>query len=238
MFAKTVDGPKGSKMAKSNPNKQHTQTAVAMTTAPGPITAACTLRDSIVAFKADSIYVGDYIGDTTNGIIWGWRLISDKIGCSAPHGVALLNDKLYFVHRSNVYEFDGAAVRPIGMPVINTLVNGLMTGSGSLAYMQAIVDQREGLVFWFYPSQPGSPSVLDYALAYNVFTGQFGTVTSSAVKSTGTAGTDYYTTCAVTLGGRPSPTIPLPIISNQIAVRTRLRVKIPARNLPSSRASR
>ena len=32
--AATWYGPKGSKMAKSNPNKQHTQTAVAMTTAP------------------------------------------------------------------------------------------------------------------------------------------------------------------------------------------------------------
>ena len=163
---------------------------------PGPITAACALRDSIVVFKADSIYVGDYIGDTTNGIIWGWRLISDKIGCSAPHGVALLNDKLYFVHRSNVYEFDGAAARPIGMPVINTLVNDLMISSSSLTRMYAVVDQREGLVFWFYSSS-GSNDVIDYALAYNVYTGQFGTVTNAAVKSTGTEGTDYFATCAV-----------------------------------------
>ena len=163
---------------------------------PGPITAACALRDSIVVFKADSIYVGDYIGDTTNGIIWGWRLISDKIGCSAPHGVALLNDKLYFVHRSNVYEFDGAAARPIGMPVINTLVNDLMISSSSLTRMYAVVDQREGLVFWFYSSS-GSNDVIDYALVYNVFTGQFGTVTNAAVKSTGTEGTDYFATCAV-----------------------------------------
>lgn len=163
---------------------------------PGPITAACALRDSIVVFKADSIYVGDYIGDTTNGIIWGWRLISDKIGCSAPHGVALLNDKLYFVHRSNVYEFDGAAARPIGMPVINTLVNDLMISSSSLTRMYAVVDQREGLVLWFYSSS-GSNDVIDYALAYNVYTGQFGTVTNAAVKSTGTEGTDYFATCAV-----------------------------------------
>ena len=164
---------------------------------PGPITAGVALRDSIVAFKADSIYVGDYIGDTVNGIIWGWRLISDKIGCSSVHGVALLNDKLYFIHRSNIYEFDGATVRPIGMPVVNTLVNDLMTASGSMNYMQACVDQREGLVFWFYPSQTGSPTIIDYALVYNVFTGQFGTVTTSSVKASGTIGTDHYATCAV-----------------------------------------
>lgn len=163
---------------------------------PGPITAACALRDSVVAFKADSIYVGDYIGDTTNGIIWGWRLISDKVGCSAPHGVALLNDRLYFIHRSNVYEFDGSSVRPIGMPVVNYVVSELMGAGSVIGYVQAMVDQREGLVFWCFPS--GVPtSVIDYALVYNVFTGRFGFVTALSTAASGTHTTDFYASCVV-----------------------------------------
>lgn len=159
---------------------------------PGPITAAVALRDSIIAFKADSIYIGDYYGDTTNGIIWGWRLISDKVGTSSVHGVAVLNDKCYFVHRTNVYEFDGAAVRPIGDAVAASYVNNIVT-AGSIGSIQACVDQAENLVFWLFPSS----SVFNAGLCYNVASGKFGSVSPLATADSGTLGTNYYATCVM-----------------------------------------
>lgn len=90
---------------------------------PGPIRALEPLRDSIVAYKDDSIYIAEYLGDLANGIIWQWRLISDKVGASSAHGVCRVNDAHYFIHRSGFYVFDGAAVRKIGRECTNFLFN-------------------------------------------------------------------------------------------------------------------
>ena len=162
---------------------------------PGKICALVALRDSIVAFKENSIYVGDYIGDTTNGIIWAWRLISDKIGCAAPHGVATLNDCLYFIHRTNIYQFDGAAVRPIGDAVIDKVV-GDLAASNVFDKAQATVDQKGGQIFWWFDTNANSE--LDYGVFYQVQTGAFGTSDGqSAWNSSGTYGIDFYPTCVV-----------------------------------------
>ena len=156
---------------------------------PGPIRAAKMLRDSVVAYKDDSIYVGDFVGDPST-TIWSWRLVSDSVGCSSLHGVAVLNDKHYFMHRSGFYEFDGAAVRKIGRECTNFLFDGI-TGADPLTCRVAI-DQREGVVCFGWSATAGKVDVQAY---YNTETGMWSynlgqTFTAGAIAS-------YYATATV-----------------------------------------
>lgn len=139
---------------------------------PGPIQAMVPLRDSIIAFKDDSVYVGDYVADTTNGIIWEWRLISDRVGCSSPHGVAVLNNVCYFLHKTGVYAFDGAQVTNIGNGV-QKFVLGKLVDMGCLAKVQTGVDEQEGVIYFAFDGSVSS-GVLSYLLFLNVNTGRWG----------------------------------------------------------------
>jgi hypothetical protein len=147
---------------------------------PGPITCMKGLRDSIIAYKADSIYVGDYIGDTTNGVIWAWRPISDKVGCSSPHGVAVLNDRHFFLHRTGAYMFDGAQVTNIGAGINGWLcgfdtdlyAGSWMASVSGLATVQASVDEIENIIMWFADIS-GSTNIKT-GPCYNAQTGRWG----------------------------------------------------------------
>lgn len=156
---------------------------------PGPIRAAKMLRDSVVAYKDDSIYVGDFVGDP-NTTIWSWRLVSDNVGCSSLHGVAVLNDKHYFMHRSGFYEFDGAAVRKIGRECANFLFDGI-TGADPQT-CRAVIDQREGIVCFGWSFTAGH---VDVQAFYNVETGMW----SYNLGQTFTGGSvvSYYPTATV-----------------------------------------
>lgn len=138
---------------------------------PGRIRALVSLRDSIVAYKDDSIYIGDYIGDTVNGVIWEWRLVSHNVGCSSPHGVAVYNDVHYFLHKTGVYSFDGAQVANIGFGVHKAIVSRLVDFQ-FLASAQIAVDDINGVIYFSFPFQTSGQ--LDIGLSLNLNTGLWG----------------------------------------------------------------
>jgi hypothetical protein len=129
--------------------------------APGPIREIVAYRDTFVAFKDNAVFVGEYIGPP---YVWSWRLVSNRVGCIAPNGVAELDGRLYFVHTSGFYEFDGNALRNIGVPVTqsflreSSLISGVSVGGVSppggsftadgVTTTQTAVDDIEGIV-WF-----------------------------------------------------------------------------------------
>lgn len=162
---------------------------------PGPIRALVALRDSIIAYKDDSIYVGDYVGDPAT-TIWSWRLISDKVGCSSPHGVVTYGDVQYFFHRTGMYMFDGAAVRKISKDVNNKLLS--LIGDGNvLPYVQATVDQRDSTVFFFVPFANALTKLANFA-AYNIETGRWGLLSGAQnVIFTNVSGATDYPTAVV-----------------------------------------
>jgi hypothetical protein len=86
--------------------------------APGPIRALVPFRNSFVAFKDNAIFVGDPGGPYT----FSWRLVSSKVGCVAKHSVTELDGKLYWVHSSGFWEFDGSNLRNIGVPVAQSFL--------------------------------------------------------------------------------------------------------------------
>jgi len=157
---------------------------------PGPIRALETLRDGFVAYKDDSIYLAEFVGDP-NTTIWAWRLVSDKIGCSSAHGVARLNDKHYFMHRSGFYEFDGAAVRLLSRKCANYLFSTIFNASPTTCH--ATCDQRENFVVFCWETSTAGRK--DFQAFYNVETGKWSynygqTFTAGAVAS-------YYPTAVV-----------------------------------------
>ena len=139
---------------------------------PGPIRALVPWRDSFVAFKDDSMYIADYVGDPSS-TIWSWRLISDKVGCSAPHGVGVMNDQLYFLHRSGFYVFDGAQARRIGKECTNFLFETIAGVSGGITFSktQTTVDHKESVVFFGLRS--ASETKITSIFCYNIETGRW-----------------------------------------------------------------
>lgn len=130
---------------------------------PGPIVKLVAFRDRFVAFKSNSVYVGEFVGPPFGFV---WRLVSSRVGLSASDGVCELDSRLYFVHDSGFYEFDGANMQNVGLPVWHTFLNqsgfldiprsgalGQMPSPGSgqeavnLSECQAVGDDIEGVVW-------------------------------------------------------------------------------------------
>jgi len=127
--------------------------------APGPIRNVVAFRGGFVVFKDNSMFMGTYVGPPPNGFIFDWTMISNRIGLIAPDAVAELDGKLYFLHSSGFYEFDGQTIRNIGMPVYQQFgvetgyfVNpnqGPVIGAGDgIAKTQTVADDIDGIV-WF-----------------------------------------------------------------------------------------
>ena len=160
---------------------------------PGPIRALAALRDSIIAYKDDSIYVGEYVGDTSNGIIWAWRLISDKVGCSSPNGIGVFNDMHYFLHRSGFYVFDGTAVRRIGRECTNHLFDTIAGATGGITFSktQVSVDQTQNIVM--FAMRAASETKITTVYCYNVETNRWSYIFGATIFTAAAGSSDYPT---------------------------------------------
>jgi hypothetical protein len=127
-------------------------------------------------------------------------MVSNRVGCVAPHSIAELNGRLYFMHHAGVYEFDGSQIRDIGRPVFQSFLAeaGWVTipGKGGgvgmppvattsgLAVTQAVVDDLDSVV-WFaaYGTSGGTTYATLYG--YNQISQKWGRL--SSVSATATA---------------------------------------------------
>lgn len=152
---------------------------------PGPICALVKQRDYVVAYKPNSIYIGQYTG---NPYGWSWRLITNEVGQSTPNGVAVVNGLHYFLHSSGVYVFDGSYPKNIGTGVVNNYIQRVMSSdiTWGLAIRTA-VDERRGIIYWFFSTYDGGQfdpqTTTDryyfgpFGLAYNYISNKFGFIT-------------------------------------------------------------
>lgn len=155
---------------------------------PGPIVALTAFRDFFVAFKKDSFYIGQYVG--AQNFIFSWRVISTKIGCSAAKSVVECDGKLFFMHTSGFYSFDGQTLQNVGLPIFQSFLanSGYIQGNniggagipsnyeGDLSKTTATADDRDGVVWWLVPTRyqlngKWGPS---YMYGLNVRTGKWG----------------------------------------------------------------
>jgi hypothetical protein len=169
---------------------------------PGPITALVSYRDTFVAFKGDSIYVGEYVGPP---FTFAWRMISHRVGCVATHSVVELDNKLYFVHTTGVWEYDGASLRNVSLPVFQSVLQEMgrietfsgsdvqPPGSGvsaaSITRVRACGDDIEGvLLLMLYQQITLSARFTSHLYAYNVRTSHWSRIGPTDTSSSTTPG--------------------------------------------------
>lgn len=164
------------------PSLQYQSGNVRLLASPGPIRKLVAFRGGFIAFKDNAIFLGQYVGTGPGQYIFRWDLISNKVGLSASDSVVECDNKLYFLHTTGVYEFDGQSLNNISRPIHRTLLSDsslfstnrrpAITGvsANALSTIQAVSDDVEGIV-WF---QLGVISTLSirpggtYLYGYNV----------------------------------------------------------------------
>lgn len=116
------------------------------TDTPGPITAVRPLRDGVVVFKANAMYLGRYVGAGTNSPIWDFVRISDNVGCLGPRSVANIDNALVFVGIDDIYLFDGTRPQPITRGILET-IKPYLTDTGESALF--VSHNKPNASVWF-----------------------------------------------------------------------------------------
>lgn len=142
---------------------------------PGELTAGCRLGSYAVAFKKNSVYLGQYVGAPS---IWDWRqIIGGNAGCVGQRALCDVDGTLFFVGEDNFWLFDGT--RPV--PIADGVIRNWFAENCSAQYRYKTTcayDKTTNLVWVFYPSS--NASTLDSAVVYHVLSKKWGRVTASA----------------------------------------------------------
>jgi hypothetical protein len=136
---------------------------------PGSITAGGRLGEYAVAYKKQSIFLGQYVGSP---IVWDWIPVPGGFaGCVGKEAWCDVNGVHFFVGDDNFWLFDGTRPVPIGDGAVR---KWFAENSNPLARYKIICtfDRVNNLVYVFYPSI-GS-GTLDSALVYNVLSKKWG----------------------------------------------------------------
>jgi hypothetical protein len=136
----------------------------------GGITAASALGpDRVVAFKANSLYLGNYVGPET---VWAWTELKD-FGCAGINAVADVGTALFVVGSDDIYIFDGA--RPVSI-VTNKLRTWFNDNcSGTYRHKTIVKHYRKTDTVWiWYVSSGSGTGTRDSCLVYHLKTGQWG----------------------------------------------------------------
>ena len=138
-----------------------------LTETPGEITALRSLGGDVVAFKAESMYVGRYVGPD---VIWAWQRVPGDVGAYAQQGVVSDGTALYWWGGDDFYRFDGSRPQTIGEPVRRTFA-----AEASQAYLFKMLgqyDRAKSLVRWYYvPNGAATPT---HCIVFNTRTGAWG----------------------------------------------------------------
>ena len=101
---------------------------------------------------------------------------------ASPNGVAVVNGIHYFLHRTGVYRFDGASIQPIGDSV-NRYLFDKMVSQANYQTVQAVYDEYEHLVVWFFKSNSSAAGNRTYGLAFNIQSNTFGFIGAAWTSS-------------------------------------------------------
>ncbi|MGE5452428.1 MAG: hypothetical protein ACM3VZ_11380 [Acidobacteriota bacterium] len=135
----------------------------------GPINAGAKLGEYAVAYKARSIYLGQYVGAP---VVWDWiQVPGGEAGCVGQSALCDLGGQHFFVGEDNFWLFDGT--RPV--PLSDGVIRSWFFNNSSQVYKYkttCIFDKATNRVWVFYVSRNGT--YLDSAVVYHVLTKQWG----------------------------------------------------------------
>ena len=129
----------------------------------GAITAGARLGEYAIAYKARSMYIGQYVGAPA---VWQWQQVSGgDAGCAGQSALCDIGGAHFFVGESGFYLFDGT--RPV--PVADGQVRQWFLDDSDPSYRyrtQCMYDGQHDRVWIFYPKKGSSTP--DSALVWHV----------------------------------------------------------------------
>ena len=136
---------------------------------PGSITAGARLGEYAIAYKARSIYLGQYVGAP---VVWDWTQIAGgDAGCVGKDALCDIDGAHFFVGPDNFWLFDGTRPQPFGDKQIRQWFYN-NSDSANLFKTQCHYDKQQNRIWIFYPS--AGSSVLDSTIVYHLKNGQWG----------------------------------------------------------------
>lgn len=135
----------------------------------GRLTAGARLGEYAVAYKARSIYLGQYVGSP---IVWDWLQVpGGDAGCVGKEAICDIGGAHFFVGDDNFWIFDGS--RPI--PVADGQVRQWFYTNSNPTYRYKTIcafDKQTNRVFVYYVSN--NSTTIDSALVYHVLSKKWG----------------------------------------------------------------
>lgn len=170
---------------------------------PGGLTAGLRLGEYAVAYKANSIYLGQYVGAP---VVWDWLLVpGGEAGCVGKEALCDIDGAHFFVGQDNFWIFDGTRPVPIGDGQVRQWFFD-NSDAANLFKTKCVYDRQQNRVWVYYPSA-GSSSC-NSALVYHLKNKQWGRADSSvqAVLNYVSAGftIDGLSAISATIDGLPN----------------------------------
>lgn len=145
-----------------------------LTSSPGPILGGKRLGDSLVVYKERSMFLGTYQGPPA---AWSFQEVSNTAGAQSQETIVPIVTKEggaahIFMGADNFYYFDGSRPVEIGTPIKNWFYARL---NRDFAYLsEALKDDVNSLIYFFYPTTSSSTGVLDACVVYNYRANKWG----------------------------------------------------------------
>ena len=136
---------------------------------PGPVVGARKLGNLVVAYKARSMYVGQYVGPP---IVWSWSHVAGgEIGAISNEAIVDVGYAHYFIGADDFWMFDGT--RPVSL---NAPVRRWFFANSDPMFRSrtiGIFDRYNNRISWFFCGVD-SKGVRDKCVVLNLKTGQWG----------------------------------------------------------------
>lgn len=160
---------------------------------PGELTAGLRLGEYAVAYKSQSLYLGQYVGSPA---VWDWILVpGGGAGCVGKDALCDIDGAHFFVGEDNFWIFDGTRPVPVGD---NQIRQWFYDNSDpqSLYKTKCVYDRQQNRVWIFYPS--AGATTCDSAIVYHLVNKQWGRANRSieATLNYINSGTTYDTLSA------------------------------------------
>jgi hypothetical protein len=136
----------------------------------GQITAGARMGDQAIAYKKNSIFVGQFVESQTQTIDWR-QIPAGNTGCVGPDALTLVDDMHFFIGSDNFWMFDGSRPVPVGSFEIRQWFYS-NCNPDFLFKTQCIYDRQTNCV-WVSYCGPGNTTI-DRSLVYHVVSKKWG----------------------------------------------------------------
>jgi hypothetical protein len=155
----------------------------------GVIVAAKRLGDSVVAYKEDAIYIGQYVGPP---VVWQWQRVPGAPGAFGAHSVVDIGGRHLYAGPQGIFIFDGSRAEPVGIGAVHEWWLHDIKPATYFMERQRIECMFEPMhrrVWIWYPSRAATDGSIgagfhpDRALVYSLQTGKFGVYSGSSLAA-------------------------------------------------------